>query len=354
MYSDDQQAIAWSDRAISTAAECDLPPSSVALRIRGGARCFTGDLQGLEDLALSIATARELGHVRDTALGHNESAVVLAVSEGPGAALAELEEGTTLARRSGLPEVADYVEAATRAELLYDLGRWDELLAYAFPLAMEREDVDVDARVQNRAMVCDVASWRGDLDLGISVADGLPEMARSTRQHQNMIPTFDAAAHLALVAGEPQRSVELLRELLSVPEVGKTWNFAAYLPELVRTSLEASGVPLAEAFVALRSRSPFELDRISNLMVDAELAEAGGDISRAADRYAEAGDAWTSFSIPERGQALLGLGRCRVVLGEPAGAAALREARGIFASLGAQRFITRVDELLELALRLSS
>ena len=89
-------------------------------------------------------------------------------------------------------------------------------------------------------------------------------------------------------------------------------------------------------------------------MVLAELAEARGELEDALDLYRSAEQGWSVFSVPARAQALLGQGRCLLELGKPEAASILKDARGVFASLGAQRFIPESDALLERAMRLSS
>ena len=89
-------------------------------------------------------------------------------------------------------------------------------------------------------------------------------------------------------------------------------------------------------------------------MVNAELAEARGDLGRAVELYGSVAEGWRKFSVPERAQSLLGQGRCLVELGDRRSVEPLREARDIFASLRADRYVAEVDALVELALPLSS
>ena len=96
------------------------------------------------------------------------------------------------------------------------------------------------------------------------------------------------------------------------------------------------------------------LHGIARAMVDAHLAEARGDLDTAIAGYAEAEDGWRTFSIPELGQALLGKGRCLLEMDDRSAEPSLREARDVFVSLDAQRFLPDVDLVLERAVRLSS
>jgi hypothetical protein len=77
------------------------------------------------------------------------------------------------------------------------------------------------------------------------------------------------------------------------------------------------------------------------------LAEAAGDDTQATTLYAEAAERWREFgNVPERAYALLGQGRCLAALGKPEAEAPLREARGLFASMGYQPALAETEALL--------
>jgi hypothetical protein len=78
------------------------------------------------------------------------------------------------------------------------------------------------------------------------------------------------------------------------------------------------------------------------------LAEATGDPREALGLYMDAVGRWSEFgNVPERGHALLGQGRCLLVMGRGTdGRTALQEAARIFADLGARPFLERAERLL--------
>src|SRR5919197_671926 len=79
----------------------------------------------------------------------------------------------------------------------------------------------------------------------------------------------------------------------------------------------------------------------------AELAEAAGEQSEAAALYAEAAERWQEFgNVPERAYALLGRGRCLAALGKPEAEGPLREAQGLFASMGYKPALAETEALL--------
>ncbi len=352
---DDVGTIEWADKSLDLAERHGLPPEIAALRVRGASRWFTGDPGGLEDLRLSISLAQQRGLVREVAMGHNELSNVLAVSSGPAEALRVLEAGVDVALRSGHPVVAMDLQTFSRQEFLYDLGRWEELLSESSAFAApDRDDVAMQARMTCRIMICDAATWRGDLGAAGQAGDGLYEALIEAAEPQSVLSGSDVVAHLSLARGDVARAAELLHELEAFPNIRDAWNYAAYLPELVRLALDAIGIDFATKLTQGIPDYPTKLNDVSFAMVEAELAEAHGELESAADLYDSAEEGWRTFSVPERAQALLGRGRCLLELGDPEGESVLRESREVFASLKANRFLPEVDGLLERALRLTS
>jgi hypothetical protein len=349
------QALPWAEKALELGDRLGLPPSTTALRIRGGIRSFTGDLGGIDELHRSIALAMELGLMREAVLGHNELANVLSATHGAADALREVDRGLALARRCGLHEIELFMEASAQLELLYDLGRWGELLSGSRALLNpDRDDLDVQSRLYCRIVTTDAAVWRGDLILAGETARGLDQEVLLAGEAQLVVSALDVVAHLAVVSGDADRATRCLLELESFPNSRDAWNYIAYLPEIVRLSCTALGEAFAERLTVGIPTSTMERSRVSLEMVEAELSEVRGQLDRAAELYASAENGWRTFSVPERAQALLGRGRCLLELGDPGAEAVLRESRDVFASLEAKRFLPEVDALLERAVRLSS
>jgi hypothetical protein len=89
---------------------------------------------------------------------------------------------------------------------------------------------------------------------------------------------------------------------------------------------------------------------------EAILAEARGELERAAEQYAAAAERWGTFGfLLERGYALVGAGRSLLSLGRGGEAAVkLDEAREIFARLQARPLVTEAEGYVEQAAALSS
>jgi hypothetical protein len=127
-----------------------------------------------------------------------------------------------------------------------------------------------------------------------------------------------------------------------------------FLADLVRVCVTAGELDRAAALIG--DAQPAVLrHQLSVLTARAVLAEAQGDLRDAAARYAEAADSWQAYGhVLEHGQALLGLGRCRLTLTEPGTEQALTQARQLFARLQAAPLLAETDRWLGQALAQTS
>jgi hypothetical protein len=100
----------------------------------------------------------------------------------------------------------------------------------------------------------------------------------------------------------------------------------------------------------------YPLREYALVMTRSMLAEDGWDHAGAEPLYAEAAEGWERFELPwERGRSLLGRGRCLLTLGRgPESLEPLRQAREIFAALGAVPSLAQADDLLQRATALTS
>ncbi len=125
------------------------------------------------------------------------------------------------------------------------------------------------------------------------------------------------------------------------------WNFPLYLPGAVRSALRATDVEVARRLAdKLADTTP--LHRHARRAVDAALAEANGELERAASGYRDAAAEWRDFgNVLEQAFALLGSGRCLLGLGRRAEALeALAGARELFSGFGAHPYVREIDDLL--------
>ena len=347
---DDPGAIDWAKRSLALAESAGLPEEVGALGALGGSRATLGDRGGIDDMRRAVELARERELTREAALWLNNLATTVYLYEGPVAALAVARESAALAESRGIVETA-FEARATCIEFFYGTGAWDELLDEA---AFLREQSWTSALYEMAAVVSDVLVSRGRVTDAAATLDGLVETARQSEEIQHMIMGFSVAGHAALARGDGDVARALLEELRATPNARSSYNFPAYLPELVRTALGAGDIDLANAFSeGLVAVTPMHAH--ASCAAEAQISEASGELERAADRYADAARAWDAFGfVPERAYALLGEGRCRVALGSPAADLLLREARDMFASLHAQPSVNECDTLIARAAKLTS
>jgi class 3 adenylate cyclase/tetratricopeptide (TPR) repeat protein len=297
-----EEARAWAERGLALADEHGSPEDRLLpLGSRGVARCSLGDPGGLDDLREALQVALDAGLTYQTGLWYANLADKLGEFD-PEAGLATVGDGIRFAQRRGLTELA----MVPMARVLLLRGR----LAEAGEL-VER---------------C------------LGVADA---------PYGDRLATPTLAAVLELASNEP--AAERVEEFRRATSDRSTWGVARCLPDLVRVCAATDQLPLARALldrlpVAGATTAP---DRRGLLAAGAVLAEAQGDLEDAAGRYRRAAEAWRAAGNPlERGQALLGLGRCLRRLDRPEAAASLREAHAILRDLGCQSLAAEADAWL--------
>ena len=348
--------VGWADKTLATGAALGLADDASALQVRGAVRFLAGDAAGLTDLRRSESLARERGDARGLGVVHNSIALVLAVSEGPGAALTELDGGIDRLRSAGHGALADSLGSSTRLEVLYDLGRWEEITQIA--------------EGRSRRTVIHAASDEGDGDA--LRTRPCPDVARrpgSGREcHRRVVgdgarlPCYPHPApdtrrprpHRHRDRGATAMQGTASRDRRLIPPSGNAGTTSRTSPRSFGSPWRSATWTLPRKLGASIPPATLDLHRIALDMVAAQLAEAGGDHDEAAKRYDAAERGWRTFSVPELAQALLGRGRCLVALNDPDAVSTFRDARDVFASLDARRYLPEVDGLLERAMRQSS
>ena len=155
--------------------------------------------------------------------------------EGPASSLAVVREGLDLAESRGIVETALQVRG-TLVEFLYLTGNWDDVLVEAENLREASTWLSLRGMV---SVVGGVLLSRGDLVGAVSHLDGVIDATRKAGEVQHLIMGFSVSAAAALAGGDAPTARRLMDELLLVPELRESYNFPAYLPELVRNSIAA-------------------------------------------------------------------------------------------------------------------
>jgi hypothetical protein len=130
---------------------------------------------------------------------------------------------------------------------------------------------------------------------------------------------------------------------------------ALFLPEALRASASAGELDLGDRLLGtVDVHTPRH--RHCLLTGRAVLVEARDDLDEASALYREAAERWEEYGhVPERAQALLGLGRCLVRLGAGVEASALLgDARTVFGHLRARPLLEETNAWLARATALTS
>ena len=336
-------AIASAERALALAAELDLPEPARALGYRGGARCYQGERQGVEDARRALQLALDQGHGRTAAILHNNLAVISWQYEGPQAAFAACQEGIDFCERRGIAEFALSI-ASMSTTFLAELGRTEEALAQAESIA-ERLQAAGSIGFETRTLLLRLLAQRGEHEHA-PPADELVAAARKSPETQDSALAFAAAARLLLAEGRTQEALALLVEVEQVAGVRADPYYAATLPALVQIALALEEPELAARLVD-GVETPTPLVEHALRSCRAQRTEAAGDRAEAAALYGEAAERWREFgNVPERAYALLGEGRCLAALDSSEAAEPLREARELFAAMGYRPALAETETLL--------
>jgi class 3 adenylate cyclase len=328
-----RECVASSDAAIAMANELGLDDLAArSLQYRGVARSELGDLGGLDDLRESI---RRLANGSALSLGIGQLNLADATWMSVGAAEGlELHRALqTFCQSRGL-RGSFWWSKAESTWMLFDLGRWDELLATI-------EEVDrgsgetggmqaVELGLPYQALVI---ARRGDPHAAYAILDDLLPKARESGDMQLLAPALSVAAIVGATLNEPETSLAHVRELIDVSRDRSDRSRTLFLPELTRLCAANGAIDLART---LADGLTVVLGRIgsSRTAAAAELAEAEGLTRKALDLHVAAQRHWRDFGgVPSLADALLGEGRCLVALEKAGAVTPLSEANELYTSM---------------------
>jgi hypothetical protein len=313
-------ALEWADRAMALAGRLGLENFvSRALQFRGIARCDLDDFRGIDDLRESLRAALERGWTREAGIGFSNYGSWVWLTSGADEALEIYGEGVEFAVRRGIvgPEMW------TRAEStwpLFDAGRWDELLDAARVI----EEYAAEHGAAQPLLIALVPKarvlfYRGQSDDAATIAADVLPRARAVGDPQIMVPTLSLAA---LVEPKAEAALAFVEEMLSRGFVLDA--------DAARVCVRHGALDVAARMAEVRAGTHARARHIA-ATVRAMVAEARGEREEAGRLYADAVQRWTEYPhVLERGLCLLGVARAT------GNAAAARDARAIFRSLGAE------------------
>jgi class 3 adenylate cyclase/tetratricopeptide (TPR) repeat protein len=344
-------AVEWADKAIGLARQVDADEARQwALQQRGLARCDLGDWDGIDDLRQALQLGLQLGLGRRSTMAYSNLADRIRLTEGPAAALQTFQTGLDLCRQRGILDIGTFCQADL-LQCLFDLGAWDELIGSADEvIAWSGTQGGSYAVVLAECRKARVLAWRGEVaPANMLMKNALPR-AREIADPQILGCAFPVAALVEQRQGNPMAAVRLVKELEQGIYNSPGTYRAPALPDLIRVCMATGEFLLARRLLDgldVRARGL----RHCLTTARALLAEAQDDLEPAADLHAQAATSWSNYgSLPEHGQALLGLGRCLARLQHPQAWDRLREARAIFARLDARPLVTESDSWLQRSL----
>jgi tetratricopeptide (TPR) repeat protein len=318
----------------------------------GVALCELGDVErGLEAVRSALQLELGRGYGLQASIAYSNLGSLLLMAEGAEAALPVHEEGVVFSQRRGLSESFWWLRAE-RTWMLYDLGRWDDLLRGADALLRElaaagRETSSEQVRPLVKSWQAHVLLRRGERDRASVLVDESLGLAREVRDPQILGPTLAAAAIAANGSGDLEAAVAFVAELAGALAGRASWHRARFLPEVVDLCI-AAGMPekgeqLVDSIDVLAGRTRHAVDAARAL-----IAEGQGDHRGALRLHESAAAGWERFAFAlGRAEALLGAGRCLLALGRADEAGVrLAAAREVFAALRARPLLAEVDDLI--------
>ena len=285
---------------------------------------------------------------REAAVLYLNLAASLVRAEGPRAAWELAQRGAAFAQRHGIAEWAPLLEGIA-VESMADLGLIEEARTLMTTALGHVAAEDWMGQVDLRSAEARMLAWRGELSQ-TGLMDWIQQTvarARELGEPQYLGGLLALAAIAQTAVGKARSAAPLLAELERVPNVKHTLDYLRTLPDLVRVAI-AAGDPDLGTRLADGLEPVYQLDRYALLTARALLAERHDKRAEAADLFTQAADRWEQFEVPwEQAQALLGKGRCLLILGRPTEAQQpLKAAREISASLGAKPVLTEANRLL--------
>ena len=341
------------DRAIDLARKVGHETSAmVILQHRGIARAKNGDRGGLEDLeeALRLGLDGGLGH--QTSVTYINHADCVWFYDGPARGLDIHRTGHEFAARRGILGPAIW-SSAEQLWMLFDLGRWDELLEESDRLVTQDSE-----RTQISTIAWSfrglVLARRGRAGEAAAPVDEFLSAARKVGDPQILSPALLAGAEVLLARGDRPGAAELLLELESSTRDRPFWTLL-YLADIARAANGCGDPGPAERLLAIARQSP-ERHGLGALAARAVLAEEAGRLEEAAGLHAEAASGWHAYgNVVEEAMANLGAGRTLARIGRgDASLEPLHAARETFSALAASPLQAEVDTLMGRASELSS
>src|SRR5438093_198688 len=309
-------ALVSSQKSLDLAEELGLREDFTSvLQFRGVARCELGDVeQGLADLREGLRLSLEEGFVKGAGIGYSNLGCFVWLTAGAEAGLEIHEAGIVFDEQRG-SQGNRHWKIAESAWMLYDLGRWDEVLQATDRALAFAGSSTGQLRLVALPYAAQVLVRRGKTAEAAVLVEEFVPLARNARDAQVLVPALAVAAFVAQAGGDLAAAVGFVDEIEeSTREVAD--NHRAFMvDELAAVSVEAGDLDSVRRLVdSIRLTA----GRTGHALVGARavLAEADGDPEAALPLFEEAAKRWAEYGyVLGRGLALLGSARCLLALG---------------------------------------
>ncbi len=292
-------AAEFAGRALATEA-ADPPVAIMALHIRGDSRIALGDGDGIDDLREALRLAEEIGSVSDIITSHSYLADREWMVDGPTVALARLDQASGLADRRGAFSQGSWTKISS-LEILFELGRWNELLA--------RAELSAGDQRLDESLLLAIDLWTSAVALrrGQPVGDLANMLARAHALEELQV-LGSALALSALCAardGDRARAAAIAREFEETTRGKSAMYRSEWAPDIVRVARDVGAADVARDIVSYGERvTPRDA-----LLLDTAAAVLEGDGADAAT-WAALEDRWHAYgNLFQEALAALALGR---------------------------------------------
>ena len=321
------EAMTFVEKGLALAGELGVEDIMALLMARASVLGYSGDPRCIEESRGARDLGLRLGLGRATAIAMNNLAEAICYFESVHAARTAWDEAIGFARARGLKQ-SEMWNRGERLRALYELGEWEELEEEAeVVLRWVESRGGAQLAIFAHVYLANVLVHRGAIAQAAAQVEALLPQARESGDPQMLVPGLTAAALVASAQGSPQQALDNVVEIEELTRSSTSWRtYCLAWPS--RIAAAAGELHLIDAFLD-GSDDPSMWNACARPTAHAVLAEARGAPAEAAALYRKAADSWGVYGdVVERGYALLGLGRC-------GDAAAMRDAHGIFAELGA-------------------
>jgi class 3 adenylate cyclase/tetratricopeptide (TPR) repeat protein len=300
----------------------------------GCARCGLGDEDGLREIELGIAIAREHQAFENLVIGYGNLASELSYLGRLREAREAWQEWSELSDRYGSAYIRHSVRAEGMCWALLD-GRWDDALDVADELVA---GADTGDRLYSDPMTLGLRSYirlaRGDTSGADVDSERAVALARES-DAQAQAQAYCMRASFA-IADSRRGEAEDMATLLAAIGPVLLPALCSPFPPLAEVAWIFKDLGREDEFLGILEATP-----ISSRWIDAARAIVAGDLLGAADIIADVGDTVSAaYARMRAGEALAGDGR------HGAAGEQLQRALDFYMSVGAVRYVTRCEALL--------